>query len=65
MTFSPEQLANWEAYETVRKSGVINMFDAGNGAMLAGLSKDEYFFCSKNYSELKAQYERESGETPK
>jgi hypothetical protein len=41
------------------------MFDASSGAMLAGLSRDEYFFCSENYSELKAQYERESGETPK
>jgi hypothetical protein len=65
MTFSSEQLANWESYERVRRSGVINMFDARTGGMLSGLSHDEYFFCLKNYSELKAQYERESGETPK
>ena len=38
MTFSSEQLANWEAYEAVRESGVINMFDARKGGMLSGLS---------------------------
>ena len=64
MTFTSEQLANWEDYEAVRESGVI-MFDARRGAALSGLSKDEYFFCMENYSELKAQYERESWETPK
>lgn len=65
MTFSSAEIENWEAYERVRKSGVINMFDARTGSELAGLSRDEYFFCMENYDELRDQFERESGETPK
>jgi len=65
MTFSSEQIESWEAYERIRGSGVINMFDARAGAMLSGLTREEYFFCMKNYGGLRDQYERESGETPK
>lgn len=65
MTFTPDQIANWEAFERVRKSGVINMFDISTGSMLSGLSRDEYLFCMKNYSELQHQYERGREESPK
>ena len=65
MTFTPDQIANWEAYERVRKSGVVNMFDVGTATKLSGLFRDEYLFCMKNYSQLKHQAERRCEESPK
>ena len=42
-------------YETVRKSGIYNMFDP-QARDLSGLSKDKYITIIRNYSELKEQY---------
>ena len=51
--FTKKQLADWLAYEIVRLSGAINMFDATRGCRLSGLTEEEYFFCIDNYSALK------------
>ena len=65
MTFTSDQIDNWQAYEKVRKSGVINMFEMITGERLTGLSRTEYIFCMKNYSELKHQAKRRCEESPK
>ena len=51
--FSNKELSNWETYETVRRSGKINMFDMKRGCRLSGLTEDEYKFCIRNYSALR------------
>jgi hypothetical protein len=55
MTFTNKKLRDYAAYEKVRQSGRINMWDAANGCRLSGLTRDEYIFVLKNYSELRAQ----------
>jgi hypothetical protein len=50
--WTEQQILNWAAYEAVRKSGAINMFDVRTGCALSGLTKDEYTFCMKNYGAL-------------
>ena len=52
-TFPPQQIEWWRAYERVRKSGVINMYDTKAGCRLSGLTRDEYLFCIKHYTELR------------
>jgi hypothetical protein len=44
------------AYEDVRQSGVINMYDIKQGMELSGLSRDKYAEVMKNYTELKEKY---------
>jgi hypothetical protein len=57
--FTEQQLENWKKYEAVRKSGVINMFDARTGCALSGLTRDEYVFCMRNYVALQKTASRE------
>ena len=52
MTFTPEQIQNWQAYESVRVSGDFNMF-APQAFQAAGLTRDEHLFCMANYDALK------------
>ena len=52
MDFTKEQIANWEAYEEVRKGGRYNMYDP-NARSLTGLTREEYSFVMKHFSELK------------
>jgi len=47
----------FEAYESVRESGVTNMFMIGDVKKLSGLGKDDILEIMNNYSELKEQYE--------
>lgn len=54
MRFTEADLDNWRAYERVRQSGRFNMFDPRARAM-TGMSKEEWLFCMKHYSELKEQ----------
>jgi len=52
MIFTFIQINNWKKYEKVRMSGRYNMwFPEAQAA--AGLSKEDYIFCIKNYSELR------------
>lgn len=51
--FTDEEIEDWYAFEAVRQSGAINMFDAKGGVMLSGLTRDEYLFCMENYCALK------------
>jgi len=53
--FTAKQLADWQAYEAVRSSGIINMFDVKQGCRLSDLTREEYLFCIKNYAALKRQ----------
>jgi len=39
-------------FEGVRKSGVINMWDAKTGCEITGLTKEEWLFVISNYDEL-------------
>ena len=50
MKFTKKQLSNWEEYEKLRQSGIVNMF---MGRQYTNMTKEEYLFCMKNYSELK------------
>lgn len=54
--FTPQQLADWKAYERVRKGGRWNMFDP-RARRAASLSEDKYSFVMDNYSELKLAVE--------
>lgn len=44
------------AFESVRRSGVTNMFDRNYVCLLAGITKDEYMFVLKHYKELADKY---------
>ena len=57
--FTFVQLADFAAYEEVRAAGRYNMFSP-QARSAAGLSRDEYAFVMKNYSELKAAAEADS-----
>ncbi|MBA7472069.1 hypothetical protein ES707_07389 [subsurface metagenome] len=48
----------FEAYESVRKSGVTNMFDVGVVARLSGLSREQIFEISRRYGELTEKYKK-------
>jgi hypothetical protein len=52
MSFTQEQLNNWEAYERVRKGGKWNMYDP-RARQATGLERNDYLFVLKNYTELK------------
>ena len=53
------ELANFRAYEEVRAEGAWNMF-MPQARHATGLTREEYAFVMKNYSELKAAAETES-----
>ena len=46
----------WNEYREVQDSGMFNMFDPQARAMTE-LTKDEWLYILKNYSELKEKYE--------
>lgn len=50
--FTPQQLADWKAYERVRQGGRWNMFDP-RARNATRLSREEYSFVMDNYAELK------------
>jgi len=49
--FTIEQVKHFKAYEKVRKGGRYNMFDPA-AIHSSGLTKADYVFVMKNYSEL-------------
>ena len=51
----------WDEYRDVQDSGAYNMFDP-NARALTSLSRDEWLYILKNYSELKTKYEGEQDE---
>jgi hypothetical protein len=50
--YTPAQIADWRAYERVRKGGKYNMFDP-RARRATGLSGDDYSFVMRNYSALR------------
>lgn len=48
-------MSKYIAYEEVRRSGLYNMFD-DRARQLTGLSKEDYIYVMKNYSELNKKY---------
>lgn len=52
-TFTPKQIANWRAYEKVRRSARYNMVTAQAQAA-TGLGSREYCFCIDHYEALQA-----------
>lgn len=46
------------AYEQVRREGRFNMFDP-NARILTGLSKEDYLYVMKNYTELHNKYDKD------
>lgn len=48
---------DYEAYESVRQSGVTNMFDVRTVMQLSGLSRDMIMKIMKNYTEARKVYE--------
>lgn len=57
-TFTPQQLENWRAYESVRDEGNWNMW-APQARQATGLDKAEYLFVMQNFSALKKAAEAE------
>jgi hypothetical protein len=51
--FTPQQLADWKAYERVRKSGRYNMFDP-RARRANRLGPEAYSFTMKFFTELQA-----------
>jgi len=58
VTFTPNQLRAWKAYERVRKSGRYNMFDP-RARRDSGLGAEMYSFVMQHFSELRAAIEAE------
>ena len=52
ITFTPQQLENWRAYESVRDEGNWNMW-APQAIEATGLNKADYLFVMKNFDALK------------
>lgn len=52
--FTEVQQANWLQYESVRSSGLFNMFDP-KAQEKAGLTNEEFFFVMGNYDALKKE----------
>ncbi len=46
----------FEAYETVRVSGVTNMFDIRNVRLCSGLDRETIIAIMNNYTELMQKY---------
>ena len=58
MTFTPQDIADWKAYERVRERGAYNMFDP-RARRATGLSGERYSFVMRHYSALRAELEAE------
>jgi hypothetical protein len=48
----------FKAYESVRRSGVANMFDVRVVSDLSGLCRNTILLIMKNYEELKEKFKR-------
>jgi hypothetical protein len=48
----------FKAYESVRQSGVTNMFDVHVVSNLSGLCRDTILLIMKNYETLKEKFKR-------
>ena len=48
----------WDEYKDVQDSGLVNMFTPDARAMTS-LTKQEWLYVLKNYSQLKTKYEGE------
>lgn len=46
----------FEAYESVRESGITNMMAVDSVCAMSGLTREECFHIMNNYSELKAKF---------
>lgn len=57
--FTAAQIADWKAYERVRKGGRYNMYDPRARAATK-LSGDRHAFVMKNFSALRARAEQTS-----
>lgn len=53
--FTNDELAQYDAFEEVRLQGDYNMA-SGEARRATGLSRDEYTFVIKNFSELQKQF---------
>lgn len=53
--FTPEQINWYKEYEQVRSYGLYNMF-SNDARTATGLTKDQYTFVMKNYTELRLAY---------
>jgi hypothetical protein len=60
MTFTSEQLKDWEVYEKVRQSAECNMFDR-RASEAAGLTKDQHLFVMEHYNALKLAFQAAQG----
>lgn len=52
MRYTEQQLDNWHTYESVRASGLFNMFDP-RARSLTTMSTSEWVFCMEHYDDLK------------
>ena len=59
--FTEKQIDNWNLYENIRRSGIINMYEYRAGCDITGMTKEEWLFCMSNYNAL---YERVKGVKP-
>jgi hypothetical protein len=55
MTFTPEEIEDWEFYEEIRASNRFNMFDPA-ARIASGLTREQFLFCLKHYDALKAAH---------
>lgn len=58
MEFTKRQIKAYRKYESVRESGLYNMWDP-RAQKASGLDRDAYLFCIKNYDELRKAAEAE------
>lgn len=56
MTFTLEQIEDWESYEEVRANGRFNMFDPA-ARIATGLTREQFLFCMQHCAALKAAHE--------
>ncbi|NDD52427.1 hypothetical protein EBZ39_00865 [bacterium] len=61
MDYTKKQINQFKSYEIIRTSGVYNMFSP-QARLASGLTKEEYLFVMKNYSELKEASEARAAE---
>lgn len=52
LAFTQQQLADWRAYEKVRKGGRYNMIMDGRALVATRLTKARYLFVIEHYEEL-------------
>lgn len=62
-SFTPKQIANWRAYEKVRRTARHNMLSP-NAMIACGLDSREHFFCIDHYDELKEEADRLNKDVP-